>query len=69
MNIISKIKAIKARDVIRAGLGIALVATAIQVTSKPSRPTDKPQAVAPLITVKPAVVAQSTVKPVAAPVE
>ncbi|MES2271822.1 MAG: L,D-transpeptidase family protein [Pseudomonadota bacterium] len=69
MNIISKFKAIKARDVIRAGLGIALVATAIQVTSKPSRPTDKPQAVAPLITVKPEAVMQAAVKPVATPVD
>lgn len=35
MNIRDKIKAITLRDLVRAGLGIGLVATAIQVTSMP----------------------------------
>lgn len=45
MKILDKIKALKARDYIRAGLGIGLVATAIQVTSMPSHSIRKPEAV------------------------
>lgn len=45
MKIFDKIKALTARDLIRAGLGIGLVATAIQVTSMPSHFARKPEPV------------------------
>ncbi|AUW58891.1 L,D-transpeptidase [Sphingobium sp. SCG-1] len=45
MKIFDKIKALTARDLIRAGLGMGLVATAIQVTSMPSRFAREPEPV------------------------